>query len=194
MSEEKKVTLEVPEMFRGFLEDLRLLKHHEGNPNRMTIKQKDRLWFSLKKFGWLVPIVTDKAGVIADGEQRVDVCLTHGEFFGPVLRRPLTEAERLYIGQDLNKLRGKHNRKEDEAEYFKMIDLGMRDELQELLSAIGERLPEDLGGPKQGLGMVPDQYQIIIEGKDGKVFDESARKAAFDKLQGLGYMQRTLDI
>jgi hypothetical protein len=194
MSEEKKVTLEVPEMFRDFLEDLRLLKHHEGNPNRMTIKQKDRLWFSLQKFGWLIPIIADKAGVIADGEQRVDVCLSHGEFFGPVLRRPLTEAERLYIGQDLNKLRGKHNRKEDEVEYFKMIDLGMRNDLEALLLAVGERLPEDLGGPKESLGMVPDAYQMLVLGKDGKAFDESQRKIAYEKLQSMGYMLRTLDI
>ena len=127
-----------------------------------------------------------RLGVIADGEQRVDVCLSHGEFFGPVLRRPLTEAERLYIGQDLNKLRGKHNRKEDEVEYLKMIDLGMRNELQELLAAVGERLPEDLGGPKESLGMVPDAYQMLVLGKDGKAFDEYQRKSCFRKTSSSG--------
>ena len=77
---EKKTSLKVPLLDDLKLEDLRLLKHHEGNPNRMTVKQKEQLWHSLQRYGWLVPIITDADGIVADGEQRVDVCIAHGEF------------------------------------------------------------------------------------------------------------------
>ena len=47
----------------------------------MTNKQKEQVWKSLQKHGWMYPIVTDLKGVFGDGEQRVEVCKDHGEFF-----------------------------------------------------------------------------------------------------------------
>jgi hypothetical protein len=71
---------------QGLLEDIRLLKSDETNPNKMTSKQKEQVWKSLQKHGWIYPVVTDLKGVFGDGEQRVQVCRDHGEFFAPVLR------------------------------------------------------------------------------------------------------------
>ena len=186
---EKKTSLKVPLLDDLKLEDLRLLKHHEGNPNRMTVKQKEQLWHSLQRYGWLVPIITDADGIVADGEQRVDVCIAHGEFFGPVLRRPLTEAERLIVGQELNKLRGKHNREADRAEYIKIDGLGERSDLESLLSAVGEDLSKILSSSVElgGSNMIPETCEIIIRGFKGKKFDEQAQKAAWEKLTAEGY-------
>ena len=133
---ESKQTLEIPLIKDTRIEDLRLLKHHEGNPNRMTLKQKEQLWHSLQRYGWLWPIVTDSNGTVADGEQRIDVCIAHGEFFGPVLRRPLTEAERLLLGQKLNKLKGQRNKQADQAKYGRIDSLGGHDDLADFLDAL----------------------------------------------------------
>ena len=162
---DKKNNLEIPILTDIKLEDLRLLKHHEGNPNSMTIKQKEQLWHSLKKYGWVWPIVADKDGIISDGEQRIDVCISHGEFYGPVLRRPLTEAERLILGQELNKLRGKHNKKEDEAEYEKIKSLGAIDELNSLLEAVGEKMVGSLERMPGSL-LIPETRELIVGCKD----------------------------
>ncbi len=62
------------------VEDVRLLKSDEQNPNRMTLKQQDQVWRSLQKYGWTYPIITNKEGVFADGDQRSQVCLAHGGF------------------------------------------------------------------------------------------------------------------
>ena len=160
----------------------------------MSTKQKGEVWRSLQKHGWIYPIVTDQEGVFSDGEQRVQVCKEHNEFFAPVLRLTLSDAQRRILRQTLNKLHGKHSRQLDEDDYRRIIEAGERDDLQELLQAIGEKLPEDLGGPKESLGMIPETYEILIAGKDGRKFDESARKAAFEKLQAEGYEVRTVDI
>jgi hypothetical protein len=67
---EKKTILKLPDAYKGLLEDIRLLKSDEANPNKMTNKQKEQVWKSLQKHGWIYPIVTDLQGVFSDGEQR----------------------------------------------------------------------------------------------------------------------------
>ena len=91
-------------LIRGCLKIFGLLKSDECNPNKMTNKQKERVWQSLQKHGWIYPIVTDLNGVFSDGEQRVQVCKDHTEFFAPVLRLTLTDAQRRLLRQTLNKL------------------------------------------------------------------------------------------
>ena len=44
---EKKTTLFVPAAYVPLLEDIRLLKSDEQNPNKMTIKQLEEVWRSL---------------------------------------------------------------------------------------------------------------------------------------------------
>ena len=39
---EKKTTLRVPDAYSGLIEDIRLLKSDECNPNKMTDKQKEK--------------------------------------------------------------------------------------------------------------------------------------------------------
>ena len=83
---EKKTALIVPLSYVPLVEDLRLLKSDENNLNRMRQRQKDQVWHSLLKYGWIYPIITNKEGIFTDGEQRVEVCKAHGEMFGPALR------------------------------------------------------------------------------------------------------------
>jgi len=141
---EKKSTIKVPDAYLSLLEDARLLKSDQNNPNRMTIKQHEETWKSLQKYGWTYPIITNKDGVFADGEQRAEVCKQHNEFYVPVLRLPVSDVNRRMLRQILNKLKGKHNKELDGAEYLRIMEQGEKDYLKALLVAVGEKLPEDL--------------------------------------------------
>lgn len=186
---EKKTALLIPDAYLKLLEDIRLLKSDDCNPNKMTNKQKERVWGSLQRHGWIYPIVTDLNGVFSDGEQRVSVCKDHCEYFAPVLRLTLSDAQRRLLRQTLNKLHGKHNKQLDEADYRRIIEAGEKDDLQALLSAIGEKLPEDLDGAREGSNRIPESYELVIECKD-----EADQKAKFEKLKGEGYRVKVLNL
>jgi hypothetical protein len=186
---ENKTTLKVPEAYLPLVEDLRLLTSDENNPNRMTLKQQEQVWLSLQKYGWTYPIVTNKEGVFADGEQRASVCIGDGEFFAPVLRLQISDVDRRVLRQILNKLKGKHSKELDAAEFKRIIESGEKEDLKALLAAVGEKLPEDLEKQAGGSNAVPESYELLIECKD-----EAEQKRFFDKLKGEGYPVRVLNL
>lgn len=186
---EKKTTIKVPDAYLPLLEELRLLKSDENNPNRMTIKQKEQVWKSLQKYGWTYPIITNRDGVFADGEQRSEVCIAHEEFFAPVLRLPVSDVDRRILRQILNKLKGKHSKEIDGTEYLRIIEAGEKDCLKALLESVGEKLPEETVGQNEGSNIIPSSYELIIECKD-----ETEQKSFFDKLKSDGYKIRVLNL
>lgn len=112
------------------LEDLRNLQTDSCNPNRMSIRQHEQVWASLQKYGWTYPIIVNREGVYCDGEQRAEVCCHHGEYFVPVLRLPVSDVDRRMLRQILNKLKGKHNRELDGAEYIRIMEQGEKEQLK----------------------------------------------------------------
>src|SRR3972149_11016543 len=75
------------------------LKADGQNPNKMSREQLDRLKTSIKKFGFIVPIITNKDLLIADGEQRWIVA---NELAMPnvlVIRLPVADVDRRLIRQ-----------------------------------------------------------------------------------------------
>jgi hypothetical protein len=186
---EKKTTISVPDVYAPLIEDIRLLKSDQNNPNRMTIKQQEETWHSLEKYGWTYPIITNKDGVFADGEQRAEVCKGHGEFFAPVLRLPVSDIDRRMLRQILNKLKGKHSKELDGAEYMRIIEAGEKDCLKALLESVGERLPEDLDGEREGSNIIPGSWELIIECKG-----EAEQRCFYDKLKSEGYKVRVLNL
>jgi hypothetical protein len=186
---EKKTNIIVPDAYLPLLEDLRLLKSDENNPNKMTIKQKEQVWHSLQKYGWTYPIITNKDGVFADGEQRAQVCKEHGEFFAPVLRLPVSDVDRRMLRQILNKLKGKHSRELDDAEYMRIVEAGESDCLKALLQSIGETLPETDGHAPENSNIIPNSYELIVECKD-----ETQQKFFFEKFKTEGYKVRVLNL
>jgi len=186
---EKKTTISVPDVYAPLIEDIRLLKSDQNNPNRMSIKQQEETWKSLEKYGWAYPIITNKDGVFADGEQRAEVCKGHGEFFAPVLRLPVSDIDRRMLRQILNKLKGKHSKELDGAEYMRIIEAGEKDCLKALLESVGERLPKDLDGEREGSNIIPGSWELIIECKD-----EVEQRCFYDKLKSEGYKVRVLNL
>jgi hypothetical protein len=185
---ERKTAIQIPEAFVALLEDIRILKSDQNNPNRMTIKQQQQVWRSLQKYGWTYPIITNKEGVFADGEQRAQVCLAHGEFYAPVLRLPVNDVDRRMLRQILNKLKGKHNKELDAAEYVRIMHAGEKDYLKTLLAATGEKLPDELL-EQEFLTTIPATYELIVECKD-----EAEQKSIYEKLKLEGYKLRILTL
>jgi ParB-like chromosome segregation protein Spo0J len=184
---ERKTKLKVPDAYLPMLEDIRLLKSDQNNPNRMTVRQHEEIWRSLEKYGWTYPIVTNKDGVYADGEQRAEVCVQHGEFYAPVLRLPVSDVDRRMLRQILNKLKGTHN-KELDAEYMRIVEAGEKGYLKTLLASVGERLPSELLESEFSVS-IPQTWELIVECKD-----ESEQRRFFEKLKGEGYKLRILTL
>jgi ParB-like chromosome segregation protein Spo0J len=187
---EIKTVLFVPDAYKPLLEDVRLLKSDGNNPNKMSIRQKNSLWKSLQKYGWKYPVQVDMNGVFADGEQRVAVCIEHGEFYAPVLRGEFTDTDRRMFRQIANKLKGKHNRELDVQDYMRIIEAGEKDGLVDLLHSVGEKLPEELlrdVGDK--VSIIPETYELIVECKD-----EADQKAKFEELQAKSWKVRVLNL
>jgi hypothetical protein len=175
------------------LEDLRLLKSDGHNPNKMTDKQKEATWHSLEMFGWLVPIITNSEGCLADGEQRVDVCTSHGLFFGPVLRRKITDVDRELIRQVLNKLKGTHDKLLDAEEFKRIRNANRADKLKALLNISDstlERYDKILDASQSNTGAILEStFEVIVKCKD-----EPEQKRVFDDLKAQGYDVRILTL
>ena len=170
------------------LEDIRLLQVDQTNLNITTIRQQEQIWNSLQKYGWTYPILTNKDGALLDGEQRTQICLQHNEFYAPVLRLPVTDVDRRMLRQILNKLKGKHNKELDAAEYVRIIEQGEKDCLKVLLASVGEKLPQELLDREFSVS-IPATYEIIVECKD-----EANQRSIFEKLKSEGYKLRILTL
>jgi hypothetical protein len=62
--------VEVPQ---AELIDIDVLQLDGENPNKMKIKQLQALRKAIKRWGFIVPIVTNRDLLVADGEQRITV-------------------------------------------------------------------------------------------------------------------------
>jgi hypothetical protein len=164
------------------------LKFDQDNPNRMSRAQLDRLKASIKKWGDIVPVVTNSELLVADGQQRVTVMRELGMTECSVIRLPVKDVDRRLLRQVLNKLKGKHNKELDSAEYLRIIEKGEKEDLRVLLESVGEELPEDLDDREISF-TIPETYEIIVECKD-----EADQKRIFEKLKLEGYKLRILTL
>lgn len=135
------------------------LKTDQNNPNRMTKQQLERLLESIKRWGFIVPVVTNQDLLIADGEQRLTVAKMLGMTEVPVIRLPVEDVDRRLLRQVLNKLKGEHELVADALEFEKIIQAGHEQDLKYLidlsdsqleryLSEIHEPNPEDYEVPE----------------------------------------------
>ena len=85
------------------------LEEDELNPNQMTDQQLNALKKNIQKYGFLMPIITNKALKIADGHQRVTAAIALEMEEVPVIQLPIEEVDRVIIQRVMNKLRGVHD-------------------------------------------------------------------------------------
>ncbi len=164
------------------------LKFDQDNPNRMSLTQLDRLKASIKRWGDIVPVVTNSELLVADGQQRVTAMKELGMTECSVIRLPVKDVDRRLLRQVLNKLRGKHNKDLDTAEYLRIVEQGEKEELKALLESVGERLPLEVD-ERPISASIPETYELIVECKD-----EADQKQKYEKLKMEGYRLRILTL
>jgi ParB-like chromosome segregation protein Spo0J len=164
------------------------LKFDQDNPNAMSLAQLDRLKASIKKWGDIVPIITNSELLVADGSQRIRAMKELGMTECSAIRLPGKDVDRRLLRQVLNKLRGKHNKELDSAEYLRIIEQDGKEDLKALLESVGEKLPIEVDDREVSFS-VPETYEIIVECRD-----EADQRAKFEKLKLEGYKLRILTL
>jgi len=109
------------------------LRYDGDNPNKMTERQREALKNSITRWGFLIPVITNKDLIVADGQQRSDVARGLGIERIPVMRLPVDDVDRRLLRQILNKLKGVHQFELDAYEYSVIVDKGEQAELQALI-------------------------------------------------------------
>jgi hypothetical protein len=123
------LNIQIPE---PVLVELDKLKTDQENPNRMSPRQLEALEESFRRYGFIIPIVTNKHFLIADGEQRLSIARKLGMTQVPVVRLDVSDVDRRILRQVLNKLRGQHKEELDAKEYHRIVEEGEREALKRL--------------------------------------------------------------
>jgi len=164
------------------------LKTDGQNPNKMGKEQLERLKTSIKKWGFIIPIITNKDLLIADGEQRYIAAKALGMTEVSIIRLPVEDVDRRLLRQVLNKLKGEHQKELDLAEYERIIEAGKEDDLKYLLMLSDDKLTNALGQEEKGINFV-ESFEVVIECED-----EVHQEAVYNKLIGEGYKCRVLSL
>jgi DNA modification methylase len=171
------------------------LKKDGKNPNRMSKEQKIGLGKTMEKYGFLVPIITNRDYLIADGEQRLDVAveILHMEMV-PVIRIPLKEVDRRIIRQVMNKLKGVHEKDLDQLEYERILEDGGAEELKDLLALTDKQMANILDSlenkvPEKDIPALPDKAttkigEIYQLGRHKIMCGDCTKPADMKKLMG----------
>ena len=176
--------VEVPQ---AELVDIDKLQLDGDNPNKMKKNQLQALRNAIKRWGFIVPIITNRDLLVADGEQRLTVARELGMRQVPVIRLDVEDVDRRILRQILNKLKGHHVKELDQAEYERIIDLGREDDLKEYLLISDKDLEKAL--QEEESIQVESKYELLIE------FDcEEEQKGAYLKLTGMGYRCKVLTL
>jgi hypothetical protein len=134
------------------------------SPNLMTNEQVEGLRESMRRFGYLDPVILDEKLMVADGEHRLQVYKEFGKATVPCYVLHLKDDnERRLLRQTMNKLRGEHERTKDLQELSILEQAGKMDDLATLIG----KEPEDL---LRALNRY-DQTPIIQEHDPSTVID-----------------------
>jgi len=167
--------------------DIDSLQLDGDNPNKMKKNQLQALRKAIKRWGFIVPIITNRDLLVADGEQRLTVARELGMKQVPVIRLDVEDVDRRILRQILNKLKGHHVKELDQSEYEKIIDLGREDDLKEFLLISDKDLEKAL--EEEESIPVENQYEILIEFPN-----EEEQKGAYLKLTAMGYKCKVIII
>jgi len=116
------------------LVDVCSLRVDGKNPNVMSRRQFESLRKSIQRWGFVVPIITNRDLLVADGEHRLDAARSLGMKQVSVIRLPVDEVDRRMIRQVMNKIRGEHDLFLDAEEYLQIVSEGNRDLLRQMLN------------------------------------------------------------
>ena len=174
---EKEILIPMAERVR--LEDL---KFDGCNPNRLSREGMERLKASIRKWGDIVPIVTNKDLLVVDGEQRAQAMKELGMSECSVIRLPVEDVDRRLLRQVLNKLRGEHVKELDAKEFRIIVDAGAEGDLKYLLGLSDEKLQTYFDGEVEEVEY-HETFEVVVSCKD-----EAEQEVVYNKLRrdGIG--------
>lgn len=108
------------------------LKVDGKNPNKMSKEQRDALKKNIQRYGFLIPIITNKDYLIADGQHRFEIARELDMIEVPVIKLDVPEVDRRMIRQIMNKLRGEHDDTLDMEEFRFLFDNNMSEDFKRL--------------------------------------------------------------
>lgn len=165
------------------------------NPNEMITAKFEALKKNIKKYGFLIPVITNSEYKIADGYHRWKAARELGLTEIPVIALDIKEVDRRILRQVLNKLRGDHDLDKDLEEYQFILEQNQMDELKDLLpgedfeAMLEERkgvqeddfdVKESLEKPKYEV----KENQIWKLGDHKLICGDSTKEEIFEKLMG----------
>jgi len=180
------MVVEVPE---AELIDVDKLQLDGENPNKMKKNQLQALRKAIQRWGFIVPIVTNRDLLVADGEQRLTVAKELGMKQVPVIRLDVEDVDRRIIRQILNKLKGQHVPEIDQEEFLRIIEAGGEEDLRRFLVASDKEINAALSNEEESSIEVETQYEVVVE-----CLNELEQKKVYDELVAKGYKCRVLTL
>ena len=116
------------------LVDVETLRVDGNNPNKLSVRRYEALKKSIQRWGFVVPIISNKDFLVADGEHRLKAAKDLGFKQVSVVRLPVDDVDRRLLRQVMNKIRGEHDLFLDAEEYYRLVSEDSRDLLKELLN------------------------------------------------------------
>jgi ParB-like chromosome segregation protein Spo0J len=173
------------------LVDVSSLKTDGQNPNRMSEKQHKALRQSILRYGFIVPIITNKDLLVADGEQRLQEAKALGMKQVQIVKLPVEDIDRRLLRQVLNKLKGEHEPKADAEEFQRIVDAGCEEDLKRLLMLSDQSLDRSLKRlqAEEGGMTFKETWEVVVE-CDG----EKQQEETYKKLIEQGFKCRVLSL
>jgi len=122
------------------LVDVGRLRVDGQNPNVQSRRQFKALKESIKRYGFVVPIITNRDLLVADGEHRLKAANELGMEQVSVVRLPVDDVDRRLLRQVMNKIRGEHDLFLDAEEYYRLVSEDSRDLLKTLVNETDLRI------------------------------------------------------
>lgn len=120
------------------LTEIKQLRVDNHNPNFMSDSQLEALKKNIQKYGFIVPVITNKELVVADGEHRIKAAEAIGMSHVPVVRLDVDVVDRKLLRQALNKLKGVHDADLDAEEYLRIREGMSSEEISSFLALSAE--------------------------------------------------------
>jgi ParB-like chromosome segregation protein Spo0J len=167
------------------------LKVDKENPNRLSARQFEALKKSIQRFGFVVPVITNRDLLIADGEHRLEAAKALGMKQVSVVRLPVDEVDRRLLRQVMNKLRGEHDPKLDAEEFQRIVNAGHEDDLKKLLALSDQNVQTALKRLQEAEDntIFRDIWEVVVECES-----EQHQEETYKKLVEQGYKCRVLTL
>lgn len=150
------------EIYKIEIVKIDMLKIDGKNPNKMSKEKREALKKNIQRYGFLVPIITNKDLLIADGQTRWEIAKELGMTEVSIIRLNVSEVDRRMLRQVLNKLKGEHDVRLDIEEYseiLKDVDIG---EFADLVGLERKYIEDVLESRKE----FPEEYLELQQMRD----------------------------